>query len=165
MLSSSKADIVITTFIKHLRLLGVSPNTLNNYRSDLSLFSNWAKAMLRLDGITAETLSELVPFLSPALANKFKSSLSSGIHSENTVNRRLSSLRALSRFLLESQILESDFMYEVTNLGTRQDSSFRAHPVVGHFQKHLESQKVSKNTVKNYISDVKHFLEWFETNQ
>jgi len=27
----------------------------------------------------------------------------------------------------------------------------------------LEAEKVSKNTIKNYLSDIKHFINWLET--
>ena len=36
--------------------------------------------------------------------------------------------------------------------------------LIGDFQKHLEQEKASKNTIKNYVADVKHFLTWIEIN-
>lgn len=160
----TKKDSLLISFTNHLRVLGVSSNTLKNYRSDILFFSGWAKDRLKQDGIVAVAFSEMIPFLSPSLASEFKLFQSSNSQSRATVNRRLSALRTLSKFLVESQVLESDFMDQIANVGTVNES-LGAHPVLGHFKKHLESQNVSKNTVKNYLSDVKHFLSWLETNQ
>lgn len=160
----NKKDSLLLDFIRHLSNLGVSRNTLKNYQSDIVFFSNWAASKLKETGIVIESFSESIPFLSPQLARDFKNSQSKQIQSQNTVNRRLSSLRALSRFLVETQVLESDFMDEVANIGTS-DQFLGSHPLLTHFRKHLEAENVSKNTVKNYLSDIKHFLSWLEINQ
>lgn len=159
----SKRDNLFIAFIQHLKILGVSKNTLKNYQSDIAFFAGWASLKLKEVGVTVESLSEAIPFLSTSLANEFKNSQSSLLHSEKTVNRRLSSLRALSKFLVSTQVLETDFMDEVANLG-RAEHSLEDHPLLNHFRKHLESQSVSKNTVKNYLSDIKHFLSWLDLN-
>ncbi|MBI4157448.1 site-specific integrase [Candidatus Woesebacteria bacterium] len=156
-----KKDNLFNGFIHHLKSLGVSVSTLKNYKSDISFFSNWVSLRLKQSGIVTETFSETIPFLSPKIAQEFRASQSSQIHAKKTVNRRLSSLRALSRFLVETQVLEADFMNEVANLGTT-ENSLGNHPLLTHFKKHLEEQNVSKNTVKNYLSDIKHFLSWLE---
>lgn len=160
---SNKKDRLFISFIQHLKNLGVARNTLKNYQSDIFFFSNWAILKLKGSGIGTESFSEIIPFLSATLAKDFKKSQFSEVHSQKTVNRRLSSLRALSKFLVETQVLDSDFMDEVTNVGTTADS-FGEHPLLNHFKKHLEKENVSKNTVKNYLSDIKHFLSWLEIN-
>jgi site-specific recombinase XerD len=35
-------------------------------------------------------------------------------------------------------------------------------PFIVQFEKHLEAEKVSKNTIKNYLSDIKQFISWLE---
>lgn len=34
--------------------------------------------------------------------------------------------------------------------------------VLVEFRKHLEAEKVSQITIKNYLSDLRHFLSWLE---
>jgi site-specific recombinase XerD len=48
----------------------------------------------------------------------------------------------------------------ITNISTKKTLS--TYPFIIQFEKHLEAEKVSKNTVKNYISDVKQFISWLE---
>lgn len=158
----TKRDLIFSQFLGHLAFLGVSQNTLKNYSSDISTFEVWIKARVAEAGISAESLKDCIPFLSPEIASEFKDFLAQK-HQKLAVNRRLASLRALSRFLTESQIMEFDFMDGVSNLGT-QTSVLAKHPVIADFRKHLESENVSGNTIKNYLSDVKHFLSWLETN-
>ena len=56
-------------------------------------------------------------------------------------------------------------MKAIGNVGTAPKEDFGGHPTLAHFQKHLESEEVSKNTIKNYISDVRHFLNWLENRE
>lgn len=164
MLARHKKSEFLDSFKRSLVSFGVSKNTLRNYHSDLGIFTKWLTSRLNALGIDSQSFDEAVPFLSNSYASEFKDFLAGQNHSEKTINRRLSSLRALSRFLVESQICDFDFMEGVSNIGTEPKQEL-SHPTLIHFQKHLESQKVSKNTIKNYVSDVKHFLDWLKTNQ
>jgi site-specific recombinase XerD len=81
-----------------------------------------------------------------------------------TINRRLSTLRHLSKCLVESQILDSDFMKDIENISLGRKQKVGVGPIVEDFRSYLEDQKVSKSTVKNYVSDINQFLTWIETN-
>lgn len=164
MLSSTKKDSLFIAFSEQLGVSGVSKNTLKNYRSDLALFESWLIPQLKVQGIQTSSLRDCLPFLSPDISKAFKIFLTES-SSQNTVNRRLSTLRALSRFLVGAQLSDFDFMQGVLNLGSEGRSELASHPALSDFQKHLETEKVSKNTVRNYVSDIKHFLSWLEANQ
>lgn len=159
-----KHSSIFVSFISHLKLRGVSLNTLKNYRSDLKFFAIWVSQKLGTTGIKTESLDEALPFLSTDLASEFKVHLKELSPSENTINRRLSALRTLSHFLVESQILESDFMEGIANIGSQSKNISDNYPSLAHFKRHLEEANVSPNTVKNYVSDVKHFLDWLESH-
>ena len=170
MLAHLKKSEIISSFGQKLLGLGVSKNTLKNYYSDLGIFTSWLISKLATLNIETRSFDEALPFLSGSFASEFKTFLESKAHSESTINRRLSSLRGLSRFMLESQICDFDFMTGVTNMSGVLNTGAEAknepvEPTLLHFQKHLESQKISKNTIKNYISDIKHFMAWLESNQ
>lgn len=164
MLKTFNKDSLIVAFIEHLTLLGVSRNTRKSYRSDLSLFKNWFTPRLKTQGVDIQSFSEGLPFFSAGLSSEFKDFLKKQNSSEKSVNRRLSTLRALSRFLIESQICDLDFMDGVSNIGSAVEDKLNTHPTLALFREHLETQNVSKNTVKNYLSDIKHFLNWLESN-
>lgn len=158
-LSSQK---FLNSFFDYLSSSGVSDKSLKYYRSDISHFTGWIILKVRTWGIFAETVTEIIPFINTRLAHEYKSFLTQNNISPKTVNRRLSTLRHLSRFLLASQIANSDFMEGIANIDISASHSPSIHPLITLFEKKLEAEKVSKNTVKNYISDVKHFINWLE---
>lgn len=149
-------------FFEYLESLGVSKKTHKNYRSDISHFSGWLFFRLRHWGIVAEELIDTIPFLNPKLASEYKKFLIENKTAEKTVNRRLSTLRHLARFLTASQILDFNFMDGIINIRTLSEP--RIHPLISQFEKQLEKEKVSQNTIKNYLSDIKQFIFWLEKN-
>jgi len=158
-LSSQK---FLNSFFDYLSSSGVSDKSLKYYRSDISHFTGWIILKVRTWGIFAETVTEIIPFINTRLAHEYKIFLTQNNISPKTVNRRLSTLRHLSRFLLASQIANSDFMEGIANIDISASHSPSIHPLITLFEKKLEAEKVSKNTVRNYISDVKHFINWLE---
>jgi site-specific recombinase XerD len=157
-------DSIKKEFIKYLDSLGLSPKSHKNYRSDLSHFLGWAILKIRSFGSYVESLSEIAPFLTVNLAREYKDYMNGNDAPPKTINRRLSTLRHLSRFLTTSQIVDSDFMSGIGNIGNAQKKKPVIEPVIANFRSYLEDQKVSDNTIKNYLSDVKQFMTWLETN-
>ena len=159
-LSSQK---FLNSFFNYLSSCGVSDRSLKYYRSDISHFTGWIILKVRTWGIFAETVTEIIPFINTRLAHEYKIFLTQNNISPKTINRRLSTLRHLSRFLLASQISNSDFMEGISNIDISSSHSPSIHPLVLKFEKNLEAEKVSRNTIKNYLSDIKHFINWLET--
>lgn len=158
-------DSIKKEFVKYLDSLGLSPKSHKNYRSDLSHFLAWAILKIRSIGPYVESLTEIVPFLSHDLANNYKDYMNENTTSPKTVNRRLSTLRHLSKFLTEIQIIDSDFMDGIENIVPNQKKKQEIEPIITNFRKYLETQKVSPSTIKNYLSDIKQFITWLETNR
>lgn len=160
-------DITSKEFIEYLNSLGVSKNSIKFYRSDLNHFTGWLLLRIRALGILAEDFTQAIPFLKPSFTQEYKKYLVKNTNATKTINRRLSTLRNLSRFLLESQILNFNFAEGLTNISTSPNGSvekLQIHPLVNGFQKHLEAEKVSQNTIKNYIADIRQFINWIDGN-
>lgn len=154
-------------FEKYLKNLGISSKSLKNYKSDASHFFTWAKESLKNLGVSVEELIETSPFLSHDFIESYLSFLKLKNVPVKTINRRLSTLRHLSRFFKSEAIVESDFMVSISNIGPVKSNSKQTlinHPSITQFQAHLEANKIAKNTVKNYVSDVRQFLNWLEKN-
>ncbi len=151
-------------FLEYLSSLGVSATSLKNYKSDVSHFLGWAILKVRSFGSYIETLSELIPFLSSNLISEYKKYLIENSTPDKTINRRLSTLRHLARFLTKSQIIDSDFMDGVENISAVTLIKIANHPLIEEFKSYLKAQKVSHNTIKNYTSDIKQFMSWLEKN-
>lgn len=140
--------------------LGVSGKTLRNYRADLSHFSGWAVLHLQSAGVKIVSSDGILPHFSAQLIAIYK-----GYHLENkiperTTNRRLSTLRNFARFLLSEGQITQDPTSSISNLRREQDFKEKLIPLTEEFVRHLEEEKVSKITIKNYLSDIRHFLNW-----
>jgi site-specific recombinase XerD len=165
MLNKTISDKISNDFIHYLNNLGISNNSLKFYRSDLAHFTGWLLLKIRSLGAVAEQLIEAIPFINNRLANEYKEFLVLNNVANKTINRRLSTLRHLSRFFIQSQVLDFDFMEDLGNVGLQTLKSKKVYPIFAEFEKHLHQEKVSPNTIKNYLSDIKQFISWLEQEQ
>ena len=151
-------DAITDKFIKYLIDRGVSVKTLKNYTSDVNNFSSFVTQNVKSLGGSAEGLTEAIPFLTSDTASNYKKYLSNANASVSTVNRRLSTLRSLAKFLKEEGVIEDNSALSTTSIQDKEDKT------LSDFAKYLQGQKVSKNTAKNYISDIRQFIAWIEKN-
>jgi site-specific recombinase XerD len=158
---SAKTTDIKQKFLDYLKDLGISPKSHKNYRSDISHFSGWFLLIIRKWGVVTSEFSEAIPFINQKSATEYKLFLIKNKVADKTINRRLSTLRHLSRFLTASQILDFDFMEGITNLSLV--SSSDTYPLLPQFEKYLSKEKASNNTIRNYVNDVKQFLAWLES--
>lgn len=140
--------------------LGVSAKTLRNYRADFSHFSGWAILYLQSVGTKVVTGDGILPHFTPKLIALYK-----GYHLENkipqaTLNRRLSTLRNFARFLVSEGQIKQDPTLAISNLRREENWRERITFLTEEFARHLEEEKISKITMKNYLSDIRHFLNW-----
>jgi len=161
---NTQIDSVKKDFVKYLDTLGLSPRSHKNYRSDLGYFLSWTILKIRSFGAYVESLTEVVPFLNADLGREFKNYMSENGVPVKTINRRLSTLRHLSRFLTESHVIDHDFADKIVNISSNLNKKPSTDPIFNDFRSFLQSKKVSPNTIKNYLSDVRHFLAWLESN-
>lgn len=153
-------DKITNEFFDYLYNLGISKDSHKNYRSDIAHFSGWLLLTVRRWGASAEQLMDAIPFINQKLASQYKSYLMVNRVAQKTINRRLSTLRHLARFFLASQVLDFNFMQGITNIASLPKPG--VHPLLPQFEKHLGSEKVSQNTIKSYLNDIKQFLSWLE---
>ena len=152
-------------FENYLSSTGISAKSLKNYKSAISHFLFWAISNLKKFGTYIQNLTELAPFLTVEFVSKYKNYMVENSIPLKTVNRHLSTLRHLSRFLISSQILDFDFMDGTQNISNPiKKKAVNSFSLVDDFASHLEDQKISKNTIKNYASDIRQFLTWLESN-
>jgi len=149
-------------FQNYLKTIGLSPKSLKNYKSDMSHFTGWAILKLKALGSYVESLEEITPFLSSKFIREYTGYMLENSTPNKSINRRLSTLRHLSKFLVGSQMIDFNFMDGIGNVGQVKKADSGSHFVIKDFQAHLEAQKISRNTIKNYVSDVNQFLIWLE---
>ena len=145
--------------------LGVSGKTLRNYRADLGHFLRWSKIHLESKEITIEDLESLLPHFSGYLVATYKTHHAQTGVPQSTTNRRLSTLRNFGKFLSASGITENNPTQLITNLKEELTLEQELEEVVREYAKNLEKENISAVTCKNYLSDVKHFVNWLKLNQ
>jgi site-specific recombinase XerD len=157
------SDKITKDFFIYLSSLKVSKRSLKFYKSDLTHFVDWLISKVKTLGVILDEFTQAIPFLNQKLVLEYKKYLLESSISGKTINRRLATLRHLGRFLLISQILSYDFSLNLTNVPVKRRSQI-SQEIIGDFEKHLVQKRVSKNTIKSYLSDIRQFISWLEKN-
>jgi len=156
---------IIKSFENYLlNSVKISQKSLKHYRSDLSHFVGWVFLKIKTLGILADDFNQAIPFLSQDLLKEYKSFLILNKVALKTINRRLSTLRHFSKYLILNDLLQFDFMSDISNVKKDKIGFIQDH-LVKDFSKFLESQKVSQNTSKNYIADINQFIFWINNQK
>ena len=155
-------DTITDKFKTYLANTGISKLSLKNYMSDLNNFASWLIAYSTKIGANAGNLTEAVPFINEQTADEYKTSLASSTTSKLTINRRLSTLRKFGTFLVEENILDTNFTSNLENISVaaKKVRKVRSKYDLAGFEEYLATQGVSKNTLKNYSADIRQFLAW-----
>lgn len=145
--------------------LTVSGKTLRNYRADLGHFLRWSKEHLASQGIAIEDLESLLPHFSGFLVASYRTHQVKNNIPQGTTNRRLSTLRNFGKFLKHTGIADYNPAQLITNLKEEPTLEQQLEETVSEYTKHLEKEKISKVTIKNYLSDVRHFVAWLSKQE
>ena len=158
-------DQIINSFLDDLKLSRLSNNSIRFYKSDISSFVSWLRLELRKTGILSDNFKDLLPFLKVSFAVNYKNYLIAAGTPHVSVNRKLSALRRLSDFLYSKEYLSFDFAKDLQNISVAASKkTVNFYAITDDFRKHLEKNKASKNTVKNYLADIHHFLNWIDSH-
>ncbi len=153
-------------FALYLKSQGVSPVTTKNYLSDLNHFLAWLMLTLKKNLIlfNPDEPTSIVAQFTPQTISSYKSFLLGNKTPVKTVNRRLSTLRKFGQFCASQAWLKTNPAKEVGNvsLTKAKNQKPKTEQIVYQFKEHLEKEKVSSITIKNYLSDLRHFLGWIE---
>ncbi len=158
-------DQIIRSFLSDLKLSGLSQNSIRFYKSDISSFTLWLKLKIRKTGILADDFKDLLPFIKSSFGESYKNDLISKSTPDVTINRKLSVLRRFSDFLYSKEFLSFDFAKNLQNISVAAPKkTVNFYAIIEDFKKHLEENKASKNTIKNYLADIRHFLNWIDSH-
>jgi site-specific recombinase XerD len=142
-------------FRTYLQKQNLSPATLKNYVSDIDQFLEWVKHNLQENKLEARQLTQTV--FSDYARALFDPA--GGVHPA-TANRYLSSLRSFGEFLVAHNLAVTNPAAELKN----KTIDPTLDQLLTEFKHELTRQKLAASTVKNYVSDVKNYLAWTQTN-
>ena len=152
---------------------GCSPITVKNYLSDIKNFFDW---LAQKTGVHYQIAGKAVfGIFTKETILEYQQDLLSAKTPPSTINRHLSALRKLGQFARNQGWLSENPAVKISNVtkdqtgvglhkGNQIDSSKAANQLLNEFRRYLEKEKTSPLTIKNYLSDLRHFLGWLEGN-
>ena len=164
-MSSNALDyqaILEHAFIDFLTADGASEKTRNNYRSDLRHFMGWTIFTIISRGFpTPQTHLDFIKLINADLLMNYKLYLLDNKIPAATINRRLSAIRMFFRCCLSYGWTANNPTITITNVaGVPHPQENKMQQILAHWRKDLEQDGASKSTIKNYLTDVRKFLEW-----
>ena len=134
-----------------------------NYVSDVEIFLTWlAKDFQSAKHLPATTVQPIQPIqLTAAVFNNYAQWLTAAQNQipPATAQRYLSSLRRFGEFLKATGATDSNPAAEI-KLTITNPINLTIDQVLNDFRNELTRQKLSPSTIKNYLSDVNHYLLW-----
>lgn len=138
-------------FKKYLTAGKAEASTIKNYLSDLHYFFSWVQNTQQVSDLD---YSELPEVFSHSLIRSYHSHLISSTESENTVNRRLATIRKFFLLCIEQRWIEKNPADEFDKK-TKQDER---EEIINAYRKSLESKAYSKVDLDRHISVIKDLI-------
>jgi len=151
-------------FKNYLIIKKTSPVTAKNYLVDVNHFLNWLN---KKTGIKYQVVGKgIFSLFTQETLNEYKDNLLSEKTPLSTLNRRLSALRKFGQFGKEQNWLIENPAYQISNANqeTAIEKENMTDQLLQNFKNQLVKEKASQLTIKNYLSDLRHFLNWIEAN-
>jgi len=146
-----------------LKSTGISRVSIKNYLSDLRKFLNWLKN-LTVSGDT-ETLSEesfVIQNFNLSNLTAYKKYLIEITTPEKSLNRSLSALRKFGEFARDQNWLRDNPAKKISNFQTEAKTQAvkKEKNILKEWETDLELENIADATIKNYINDVRQFINW-----
>lgn len=120
-------------------------NTIRNYLQDLKIFFAFSQSKISVD-----LIESYITYLSD----------------KNNSKRYLASLSTFCRFLLNQHITDSNLFKQANKSVGKglHDSSSELEDILMQYKEQLEKENKSSHTIKNYINDIRQYLDWIKLN-
>ena len=150
-------------FKLYLQVQKSSPITVKNYVVDVNHFLKW---LAQNTGIKYQIVGKAIfSLFTEETLNEYKADLLQSRTPLSTLNRRLSALRKFGQFgKFQGWLSEMPSITSETENTPGVSADFTPGVMLNKFQKQLEKEKVSPLTIKNYLSDLWHYLSWLEAS-
>ncbi|HUS60522.1 MAG TPA: site-specific integrase [Nevskiaceae bacterium] len=143
----------------YLKTQGLSSVTIKNYVADINHFLDWLYQKTHVHHRVAGI--DIFGLFTTETFKEYKADVAEQNTPLTTINRRLSALRKFGQFGLQIGSLNQNPVLKIKNVVSESNQSPKQNWLVK-FRKSLEEEKVSPLTIKNYLSDLRHFLTWLE---
>ena len=154
---------LLSSFRLYLKAQGKKENTIRNYLQDIDHFFSWLSSQIKDSSLQAllNDPNKIAQNITVKNLTAYQQFLEKNKIPPTIINRRLSSLRQLTKFFLSQGWLKEDPIKKLANISIEKETD-KTSQILEKFAKALEEEGKSKTTIRNYLSDVKGFLEWHE---
>ena len=150
-------------FKNYLRIQKISNVTVKNYLVDINNFLSWLK---QKTGIKYQVADKAIfGLFTQETIEEYKKDQTKQKTPSSTLNRRLSALRKFGQFGQNQGWLTDNPANQINNVNSNQPITERSQnqeslEILKEFEADLKQEKTSPVTIRNYVSDLKHFLDW-----
>ncbi|HSX08587.1 MAG TPA: site-specific integrase [Candidatus Saccharimonadales bacterium] len=146
---------IVNSFKNHLQLQKHPPSslTIKNYLSDVRKFLTWFTQTYSTYFTPEQLSTEVIKRYQSDIQSRTNNSLPAA----RSAKRYLSSLRKFTGFLHESGAIKTNPFIQAETIHVSPDPFFFKE-----FKNFLFTEHASKVTIKNYMADIKQFIDWLE---
>jgi len=147
----------------------LSSRSVKNYLSDWHHFWQWLTLVLtsrnKIKNQNWTSADLIINSITPSILNRYKIYLSTNNIAKSTVKRRLATVRIFCQFCLDQQWLKQNPALGLKNPSPIEPKEKEINDLLSKFGAYLKQHGASKNTIKNYVADVRAYLLAELTNE
>ena len=158
-------ETLLPAFRKFLIAEKAAGGTVRSYVSDVRSFFDWLIAFLtnahvfEADSPISANTSYLFSFINKSVLASYSEYLRNNNVPLKTINRRYSALRKLGSFSVSLALLAENIFESLKTISDTHDFSESEYHLE-EFKTHLWQTGAAKSTIKNYLGDVRQYLQW-----
>lgn len=133
--------------------------TIKSYVSDLHIFLVWLNSVFDIATLGHDESPEyrIAQLLTAQTLHGYFAELASKKTPEKTILRKMSSLRLLCSFCISQQWMHENPVRQIriSRISEHKDNPYK---LISEFRTYLRELKTADSTVKNYLADIKEFI-------
>ncbi len=162
----------VEIFKNYLQTRKISASSIKNYLVDIKHFLEWFTLYLKTNQIkfAENQTSSIASYLTAEKIELYKNFLLNNQTAVKTINRRLSALRLFGSLAFAQGWLDHNPAKLVKNISfpekwqEKNKSNQVIQDILTAFASDLKKQGASQTTIKNYLTDIRQFLNFVNLN-
>jgi len=148
-------------FELYLNSKKLSSNSKRNYLADTNYFLNWffLYSQSHRHKINFNDPYKISQNITEKVLENYLRFLEENGVSLSTIKRRLSSLRLLGKFFVNQRWWQENKAKKITIVSEKKETDF-SQQILERFAKSLKNEGKSQSTIRNYLTDIRSYLDW-----
>jgi len=147
-------------FKNYLKTQKISSVTIKNYVADINNFFSWLEDKTQIKHQVAGV--SILGLFTKETIEEYKKEQILEKTSLSSINRRLSALRRFGSFVENQGWINKNPTLQISNPESSVVKGVNQEEILGKFKEDLKEKQISAITIKNYLSDLRHFLGWLK---